>query len=40
MTERDYTTRSENALTTGILKVANESTVSIVYSLATLRIHY
>ncbi len=32
MTERDYTTRSEQALTTGILKVANEYTVDVVDS--------
>lgn len=32
MTERDYTTRSENALTTGILKVANEYTIDTVDS--------
>lgn len=32
MTERDYTTRSENALTTGILKVANEYTIDVVDS--------
>lgn len=32
MTERDYTTRSEQALTSGILKVANEYTVDVVDS--------
>lgn len=32
MTERDYTTRSEQALTTGILKVANEYTIDVVDS--------
>lgn len=32
MTERDYTTRSEQALTTGILQVANEFTVDVVDS--------
>lgn len=33
MTERDYTTRSESALTTGIIKVANEFTVDVVDSI-------
>jgi hypothetical protein len=32
ITERDYTTRSEQALTTGILKVANEYTIDTVDS--------
>jgi hypothetical protein len=32
MTERDYTTRSEQALTSGILKVANEYTIDVVDS--------
>jgi hypothetical protein len=32
MTERDYTTRGEQALTSGILKVANEYTVDVVDS--------
>lgn len=32
MDERDYTTRSEQALTTGILKVANEYTVDTIDS--------
>jgi hypothetical protein len=32
MTERDYTTRSEQALTSSILKVANEYTIDVVDS--------